>query len=241
MSLQWFKFYGSDWLSDLKLQDLSASERACFVGLLCLASLSDLPQNEIKDFTEERFFKVMQFSREDTQKLQGFTAHLEKLGMITLGNESVVIPRFTERQQKAMTGYERLKKYREKHKNTRKTQNDNTDNGSDNARIDKNRIEKNNNTVVTSTTGIKDEVNLIFNCFYETINPQINFARKDSRDAAQWLINKYGFENTLKAAKYACLIFAENYAPQIKTPAELKDKWANLVKFKDQQDKSPER
>jgi len=91
------------------------------------------------------------------------------------------------------------------------------------------------------TAEYQDEVNLIFNAFYETINPQIAFARKDSRDAALWLINKYGFENTLKAAKYACLIFAENYAPQIKTPAELKDKWANLVKFKNQQDNGPER
>lgn len=84
----------------------------------------------------------------------------------------------------------------------------------------------------STTTGFKDEVNLIFDAFYKSINPQLNYARKDSRDAAQWLINKYGFDMTLKAAQYACQIFAQTYAPQITTPAQLKDKWAALVKFK---------
>jgi len=88
------------------------------------------------------------------------------------------------------------------------------------------------NTAVKTAEGFKDEVNLIFEVFYKTINPQISFARKDSRDAAEWLITNKGFEQTLEGAKYACQIFAEEYAPSIKTPAELKHKWANLVKYK---------
>lgn len=94
------------------------------------------------------------------------------------------------------------------------------------------------------TAGVKvyvDEANLMLNVFHDSINPQINYARKDSRDAALWLINKYGFDNAYKAAKYACSVFEETYAPQIKTPAELKDKWANLVKYKNKQDATPER
>lgn len=99
-------------------------------------------------------------------------------------------------------------------------------------RLGKERLGKVSKENTAETAGMKDEVNLIFEPFYKTINPQINFSRKDSRDAAIWLINKYGFPVTLRACEYACKIFSEEYAPSIKTPAELKNKWANLVKYK---------
>jgi len=72
----------------------------------------------------------------------------------------------------------------------------------------------------------------LFKFFYENINPNINFANKTDRQAADWLIGKYGFEKTLSAAKYAASVQKDKYAPTITTPYQLKEKMAALIKFK---------
>lgn len=77
----------------------------------------------------------------------------------------------------------------------------------------------------------KDEVNLFFNIFHNSINPNINFAHKGNRDAAQWLINKYGFEKACAAARFACQAQTDKYAPTITTPYQLKEKMSALVKY----------
>ena len=41
MNSHWFKFYGQDWLTDLKIIMLSPVDRLCFITLLCLASTTD--------------------------------------------------------------------------------------------------------------------------------------------------------------------------------------------------------
>lgn len=62
---------------------------------------------------------------------------MQKLGMITLDNALITIKNWRKRQEIALSGYERVKRFREKQSN------DNNDNESDNTRIEKNRIEKN--------------------------------------------------------------------------------------------------
>jgi len=87
---------------------------------------------------------------------------------------------------------------------------------------------------------IEDGVNLVFNVFYESINPTINYANKSYRNSANELILKFGLEKTISAARYAVSIQGKKYAPLITTPHELKEKMAKLVIFyKRQEDNKP--
>jgi biotin operon repressor len=90
----------------------------------------------------------------------------------------------------------------------------------------------NNETTNDVTAKPLDEVNTVFNLFYKTINPNINFANKTERSAAEWLINRYGLEKTISAAEYAISVQNDKYAPTITTPLQLKDKMAALAKHK---------
>lgn len=83
----------------------------------------------------------------------------------------------------------------------------------------------------------RSESQELFNLFYETINPNINFANKTDRSAADWLIGKYGLEKVLKAAKYAISIQGVKYTPTITTPYQLKEKMSALAKYKQQAEK----
>lgn len=80
--------------------------------------------------------------------------------------------------------------------------------------------------------GVQD----VFKAFYQTINPNINFGNKTQRQAAAWLISKYGLEKTLAAAKYAIEVQNKQYAPTITNPYQLKEKMAALAKFKTSQE-----
>ena len=83
----------------------------------------------------------------------------------------------------------------------------------------------------------RSESQELFNLFYETINPNINFANKTERASADWLIEKYGLDKVLKAAKYAISIQGDKYSPTITTPYQLKEKMSALAKFKQQAEK----
>jgi hypothetical protein len=80
--------------------------------------------------------------------------------MININTEKseIIIINWKKRQETVMTGYERVKKYREKAK---KEANDNEmitdDNANDNARIDKNRIDKNSISIAAKAADRKDE------------------------------------------------------------------------------------
>lgn len=71
-------------------------------------------------------------------------------------------------------------------------------------------------------------IDILFNIFYKSINPNINWGNKTQRSAAEWLINKYGVDRIEKIAKYSCSIQGKKYAPTITTPYQLKEKFADL-------------
>ena len=75
-----------------------------------------------------------------------------------------------------------------------------------------------------------DEINLIINIF-QTINPGINYANLTNRKAAEWLINKYGYEKASSTAEYAVICTGKPYAPTITTPYQLKEKLGSLIAF----------
>jgi len=83
---------------------------------------------------------------------------------------------------------------------------------------------------------LAEPINQVINIFYETINPNINYANKSNREATEWLIGKHGLEKVMNATRYAISVQKDKYAPTINTPTQLKDKMASLVKYKNSQD-----
>ena len=169
--MKWFKFYGQDWLTDLKIMKMSVEDRLCFITLLCLAS-SEENAGTIKNCDEEAVIELTHLYQdpyEDTNeytRTKGFLGRLVDNKMITIDNAgNVIIVNFMKRQAQNLTGYERVKKYREKKKDSKiKVKsgekyviNDNaSDNANDNARIDKNRIDKNRIDILSSSKTMKD-------------------------------------------------------------------------------------
>jgi hypothetical protein len=144
----WFKFYGQDWLTDIKIIQLRPEDRLCYITLLCLASVAS-ERGIIKDYNEEIIIQLTQLSDyvydDDNEytRAKGFTKRLIEKEMVALDEKTktLTINNFLRRQETSLTGYERVKRYRGKHK---EVINDNADdNDSDNDRVDKIRIDKN--------------------------------------------------------------------------------------------------
>lgn len=85
---------------------------------------------------------------------------------------------------------------------------------------------------------LSSQVKQVFDIFYNSINPSLNYGNNTSRKACEWLIKKYGLEKVLRTAEYACSIYGKEYAPTITTPYQLKDKLSNLIAYKGKQDNS---
>lgn len=75
----------------------------------------------------------------------------------------------------------------------------------------------------------ENEINQLFNLFYESINPGLNFGHKTNRAAARWLIEKEGLARALDIANYAISIQGKDFAPVITTPGQLKEKYSRLA------------
>ena len=91
------------------------------------------------------------------------------------------------------------------------------------------------NNVNNNTSAEPNTTNQLFKIFYETINPNINYAHKGNRNDAKWLIDKYGLEKTINAAKYAISVQGKQYAPTITTPSQLKNKMSELRIYAEKQ------
>jgi hypothetical protein len=150
--MKWFKFYGQDWLTDLKVINMPIEDRLCFITLLCLASTSE-EKGKIRNCSEETVIRLTQLDDNAMKRVTGVIKRLHDNGMITSDNTGCVsIKNFVSRQGENLTSYERVKKYREKQskaknkviKKEKSVINDNVDdNANDNARREENRIEEN--------------------------------------------------------------------------------------------------
>jgi hypothetical protein len=113
MANPWFKFYGGEYLSDPKILSLSPCERSCWLTLLCFAGLSN---GTIKYVTEERLMiqAGLDTASDEWDRTVGVINKFVKLEMIELDNGFIVIKNWKKRQESNLTGYERVKRYREK-------------------------------------------------------------------------------------------------------------------------------
>ena len=88
------------------------------------------------------------------------------------------------------------------------------------------------NTSNTKNTHISEQssqVNKIFDIFYESINPNINYGNTTSRKAVEFMLGKYGPVKTKKIAYYAVKVQGREYAPTITTPYQPKEQMAGLL------------
>ena len=167
LSNKWFKFYGVEFLSDPKVVALSASERSCLITLFCLASSND--DESIRFITEDMLMSMSGISpmHEEWDDTKGVLKKFESLDIILLSsvndnandngatlshdngaklsiiqkdNTMITLKNWRKRQGMILTPYERVKKYREKHKEIKENThniyvNDNADNENDNRMI----------------------------------------------------------------------------------------------------------
>ncbi len=102
----------------------------------------------------------------------------------------------------------------------------------DKVSIDKNKEEKEEVAIAPSDNSSLNEINQIFELFYKTINPAINFGNKSQRKACERLIKQFSFDKVKNAVQYAISIQNQKYGPTITTPIQLENKWGDLIAFK---------
>lgn len=108
-------------------------------------------------------------------------------------------------------------------------------------RVDTNKKVKNVKNVKNTTATSKKEVvgtEKIFELFYNTINPTINWGNRTQRKAAQDLVKKFGLDKMIEITEYAISVQGMKYAPTITTPYQLKEKLGALKIFGDKQKSS---
>lgn len=119
---QWIKLY-IEALHDRKLRKLSRFDKSVFYDLLLLAGQDgkngQLP--EVEDIALELDLKVTEAKKS--------LEHLMQMGLVEVINDNLTVHNFKKRQESNLTGYEKVKRYRESHKEVI------NDNSNDNAMI----------------------------------------------------------------------------------------------------------
>jgi hypothetical protein len=108
-------------------------------------------------------------------------------------------------------------------------------------RLGKDRIgEGSIDTIVSEHSSQNKDIQEIFDVFYKTVNPTIQFQNKTQRNAAKELIKRLGKEKAIKAAQYAVTIQArgDKYCPRITTPVQLLNKHGELQVYYSQHSQS---
>lgn len=174
---------------------------------------------------------------DDWAETVGVIKKFVKLGMITDDNGLITLSNWSKRQGIALSGYERLKRYRAK----RRVITD--DNKNDNNRVDKSRVDKIRNT----NTGATRRKKVVYNPLgaeilksFEDVDPKNKtyYNNTTQRAACDFLLDEYGLEKV----KQAILILPDInrkklYIGQITTPLELKEKWGKIRNALEQEGK----
>lgn len=113
MSLPWFKFYATDFLTDPKILFLSPTDKYLFVVLLCLASTAD-KGGFIPNLTEDALLKIAYVQKDQT--FPDVLTVFQNYGLVTKSDKGVTVSHFEERQSRSLTPAERSQIYRDKQK-----------------------------------------------------------------------------------------------------------------------------
>lgn len=165
--MKWFKFYGQDWMTDIKVMSMRPEDRLCFIILLSLASAAD-ENGVVRNCDEETLIRLTHLPDDPThdfnptERARGCLERYKALRCVTIDrNGDVTVLNFSRRQETNLDGAERQKKYRERLKTKAKSRNksDAPLRNDSNARLDKNRIEENR----VDTPNVSDD---FFNSFW---------------------------------------------------------------------------
>lgn len=149
---KWFKFYGQDFLTDMKISRLSVAERLTWITLLCLASANE-KHGLIEYCTEELVKSKMGLIEDDEEwkQLKGIFDLFKDMDMIEYTENGIFIKNFERRQETNLTPAEKMARYRQKKDKvtdvtqsevTNVTQGRVTNVTTDKNRLDKNRLEE---------------------------------------------------------------------------------------------------
>jgi len=143
--MDWFKFYGKDFLTDTKVRSLSPVHQLMFVYLLCHASDSDT--GSVEYITEWHLAMSCGIlpGHDLEEDVKGFFKTVEGLGMIKkTGINSIQVTNYSKRQNQQFTPAEKQKRYRAKlKKSNKRNQKEVTNVTLDKIRVDKIRVDKN--------------------------------------------------------------------------------------------------
>ena len=133
----------------------------------------------------------------------------------------------------ALTGYERVKRYREK------ARDDNADNADDNIRVEERRVDKKRTEKrILAATSAAGSVPSKFSSLgaeiikaFEAVDPKNKtyYANKTQRGACDFLVSEFGLEKVLEVIAVLQRTNAMPYFPKINSPYELKEKWQKLM------------
>lgn len=137
--MEWFKFYGPEYLADPKMFALTASERSCWLTLLCLVSVTN-KKGAISFLKEDQLMGAagVSVTNVDWEVTKGVLKKFEKLGMITISNDTVTVCKWESRQEAFVTNAERQKRYRDRQKRNASVTSERNES---NARVEENRID----------------------------------------------------------------------------------------------------
>lgn len=230
MANQWFKFYGGEYLSDPKIDQLSAQERSCWVTLLSLASMNG--DGKVHHLTRESLLRRsgVEFNPYETEEWDNALGVLDKftrMKMIEMSPEGeITVTNWHKRQKSFNTPAERQKAYRERLKQAKSNKNvtkRSTNVTLEENRIDKNRIEENRKEDIVVPSEHSSQVKQVMDIFYKS-NPTLNWGNKTFRQASEDLIKKFGLEDTLLMAKQIVDVQGKAYAPVAVNPYQMREK-----------------
>ncbi len=114
MANPWFKFYGTEYLADQKMLALNATERSCWVTLLCYASQNN---GFVKHLSEVTLMQQagVNFMEEEWGRTVGVFKRFAELDMVKIEKDgSITVRNWAKRQETFLTGAERTQRYRSK-------------------------------------------------------------------------------------------------------------------------------
>lgn len=113
MPYPWFKFYGAEYLSDVKMRALTPCARSCWITLLSFASVASTP-GKVSYLTEEALMREagLNATKDEWSETEGVLKLFEKRKMIEITEESINVVNWDKRQDSYLTDAERSSRYR---------------------------------------------------------------------------------------------------------------------------------
>ena len=227
--MEWFKFYGAEYLGDPKTRNFSAMYHSCWLHLLCFAANSSTP-GVVEFLTEEDLMMYAGVSpmHDEWEQTKGVLAAFEVRHMVTLDRHIIRINNWDKRQEKYMTGAERTAKWRAKKAKIMAITNDGDEFVTQARHKSDSRIEENRKEIPANAEFLGTKENkTTFVVVPDVVTPRKS--KDPSHDKyehlCEWAELRRGFKFVHRLKQYAALKKAKQIGIGI---PELKTRWMEL-------------